>query len=60
MPPARQISQEGDGVAAQAIFEVKADAVLGKTIPGNSPSGSDPSGNDVCHLREMNTYERDL
>jgi len=46
-PPARQISQQGDGVAAQAIFSVKADAVLGKTILYNSPPGSDPYGSHV-------------
>ena len=36
-----------DGVVAYAIFDVKAETALGKTILYNSPSGSDPSGNDV-------------
>ena len=37
----------GDGVVAYVIFDIKADAVMGQTDLGNSPSASDPSGNDV-------------
>jgi len=37
----------GDGVVAYVVFDIKADAVMGKTDLGNAPSASDPSGNDV-------------
>ena len=37
----------GDGVVAYVIFDIKAEAVMGKTDLGNAPSASDPLGNDV-------------